>query len=212
MNAGFTSLEVLKKHLLASALRNGLAYDEAMLALGLGVARMFDVFCNRKLTWSAADTCELSADRDSFILPRYPVVSVSKVELKESEADGWLEQADVVRVMSAGSGLVYFGFEPGSHWCRVRLTFAGGFWFQPLDSTEAGFPQAQPAGAALLPDDLVQVWLLQCRKVWESVDKTGVGITKVGSGATFVTESLGGLDLVPMVRSVLERYRRFQLI
>lgn len=207
MNTGLGNLTELKQQLLAAALQPQTNYDAIITAIGRGAAARFDSECNRSLAYAAGDSAEFSADRSLVFLPRYPLVAVTKVELKLADSADWAEQLGAVSALRSRSGMVSFGSAFGGETDTVRVTYTGGFWF---DTEEAG-NTPQPAGTTKLPEDLRLAWYLTCRKIWEAIDKTGAKLTAVGPGAQFVTGTLGDLKLVPDVEATLRKYTRYQL-
>jgi len=204
MNTGFASLTYLKAQLLAEALRAGTEYDAALTLLGQGVAAQFEDFCNRKFARVVGDTYTVSADRNHLYVPRYPVESVSGVELKTSSADGFLVQpASTIVNTNLESGFVYFSGELGPFWAHLRVTYTGGYWW---DITEDG-SDSLPSGATAVPEHLRLAWVLQCKEVWNQNDKLGVGLTaEVSKTPTFAK-----LDLVPQVKSILSGLIRYAI-
>jgi hypothetical protein len=207
MNAGLSSLTKLKQQLLAEALRASTKYDAALSAIGLGVAAQFEKYCNRKFARVAADTFTCSADRDHVFLPRYPVEDVTEIALKTDETTGFEVQSNVVISREDSNGMVYWGAFLGPFYGRIRITFTGGYWW---DSTEEG-NDTLPTGATAVPDDLYLAWVLQCRVVWQAIDKLGKDIVTTGSSSQFGTGTLAGLELNAQVKAVLDQYRRFQM-
>jgi hypothetical protein len=90
MNAGFSSLAWLKARLLLASDAAGTAYDDAVVALGLGVASQCEDFCGRKFGRMAGDVHETRGDRTFVVVPRYPVESVASVQSRASSAEAWL--------------------------------------------------------------------------------------------------------------------------
>lgn len=133
MDLGLGNLTQLKAHLLNEALRASSTYDAALAALGRGVAARFEGVCNRKFGRVVGETFETSADRDFVILPRYPLEEVTAVELRESLADGWVDQGtveDILENINAAAGLVSLGSQLSAlNTARLRLTFTGGYWY-----------------------------------------------------------------------------------
>jgi len=212
VNAGFASLKKLKEQLLAEAVRVSTKYDAALLAIGQGVAAQCERYCDRKFLRVENAVESIAADRIQFLLARFPIESVTKIELKDNEADGWVEQAisTFVRTIDNETGIVNLpeGADAGAWWAKVRFTYTGGYWW---DITEEG-NDALPAGATALPNDLFLAWILQCRTVWQAVDKLGTKITEVGPGAQFVTGTLNSLELTPTVKQMLGQYQRYNLV
>jgi hypothetical protein len=211
MNAGLSNLYTLKSNLLAPALVAATDYDARLALLGKGVAGAFEKFCNRKFARVAGATYICSADRPQTILDRYPVETITTVELKTDETTGWEVQTDFVRSLSKESAIVYWGTFVGDAYAELRFTFTGGYFWEQLEPTDGSYPTAQPSGSTALPDALQQAWLLQCKLVWETWDKIGDKISEVGSGSSQSASPLSGLELSPLVKDMLTSYRRFQL-
>jgi hypothetical protein len=131
VNLTLGTLEELKAHLLAEALRSGTDYDGAITAIGKGVAARFEQFCDRKFARVEDDTYECGADRSHVSLPRYPVEEISAIHLRETMADGWVDQGtvnDLLLNLSEAAGLAEFGSSLGSRTARIKLTYTGGYW------------------------------------------------------------------------------------
>jgi hypothetical protein len=208
MNLGLGNLVTLKAQLLAEALRAGTRYDAQLQSIGRGVAALMDRATNRRLGRVAGDTVIFRADLPLYFLPRYPLEAISLVELKDDTTAGWVTQTDAVYNSNAATGEVNFGVSLGPRSSQVRVTFTGGYWFDETEEEN----DTLPSGATALPADLQLAWILQCRAVWQAIDKTGVDVVKTGSSSAFVTGSLGGLDLIPQVAAMLLPYRRFQIL
>lgn len=210
MNVGLGNLRELKAHLLAEALRADSAYDEAIAAIGKGVAALFEKFCDRKFGRVENDTETFAADRAGFVLSRFPIESVSKLEFKSDEATGfveWTPLTDYIRSIDNASGVIYLPdqADAGKYWSQLRFTFTGGYWFDTSEDAES--PEAQPAGSNALPNDLKLAWLQQCQELWNKRDKLGTGIV-AEAGKEF---SLAGTGLLAGVKIVLMGYQRFAI-
>jgi hypothetical protein len=212
MNCGLGNLESLKRHLLPSGTMAGeTRFDQVMADLGQGVADDFENFCNRKFARAAGDVCVFQADRASFVLPRYPIEEITKVEVQVATADGWFEQeSSWLRSVSLASGVVYLPEPPdaGPYWAQVRFTCTGGYWFEQLEPDDEGYPSAQPAGAMGLPKGLRLAWLNHCRQVWNAYDKLGAGLVSKPDVQTVI----GELDYSASVKRTLGNYTLIQPI
>lgn len=138
MNLGLGHLTELKAHLLNEALRSETTFDTSIAALGKGVAARFDAHCNRKFARVAGATAEFGADRDHLPLPRFPIESISKVELRETLTTGWADQGtvnDLVAQILADAGVVILHAPLGGWADRLRLTYTGGFWYPTAAAT-----------------------------------------------------------------------------
>lgn len=216
MNAGFSNLASLKAQLLAPALVPSTDFDARILSLGLGVAAALENFCNRKFARMVNAMHTLPADRVQFLLNRYPVESLAQYELKQNEQDGFVVQ-DITNILTIDNdaGIVMFPDQAdlGKSQHQVRFTFTGGYWWEQLEPADVGYPTAQPAGSTALPADLQTAWFLQCKRVWESLDKIGDKIANVGPGdkeARFDI-GIGGVDLAPLVKQMLQQFVRMNL-
>ena len=214
MNVGLGNLAALKAHLQGIALATETRFDQIVQDVGLGVAAQMENFCDRKFARAAADQFIAQADRASFVLPRYPIETITKVEFKANDTDGWQSTgADipVIETTSPLSGLVYLqdDIDAGRFYNQIRITYTGGYFFETLESTDPGYPTAQPAGSTALPQDLRLAWLVQCRRVWSALDKLG---TKIVDNSAAAQAALQTLDWTPEAKQLLEHYRRMQLV
>ena len=203
MNAGFSTLKVLKAHLLAEVLREDTSYDAAITAIGQGVALQFESFCNRKFE-RMEDAAVFTADREGYVLPRYPVEAISAVAMQFTLAGGYEDQSlSLVQQLNYQSGLMHFGGTLGGSADLVRITYTGGYWWNQNE----GAVDALPEDATALPADIQTAWLLQCEAVWDMRDKLGTGI----AGAPKAKQALGELELLPLVKQMLQGRIRYQL-
>lgn len=211
MNAGLSNLDLLKKHLLAATLGTDPQFDTLIAAIGLGVAGMMEQTCNRKFARAAGAQEEFPGDRASFILSRFPIESVTALDSKNLESDSWTSQdTGLIKSISASAGLIYLAdsHDPGAYWSKVRFTFTGGYWWETAEPNDAGYPSTLPEGAHALPDDLRLAWLLQCREVWNKIDKLNTGLIDKPDAQT----NLAGLELSPLVKQMLTNYVVMQLV
>ena len=211
MNAGLGNLDTMRRHLLAGTIRSERRFDDALLEVGRVVAASFERHCNRVFGWEAGSVVTASAGRSHLVLPRYPVASVSRVRIREGVSAEWEELTGEPYELDAAAGLVRFSGELGDELTVVEVTYDGGYWWETLEPEDEAYPSAKPEGAAALPDGLRMAWLMQCRAVWASLDKTGVDVLRTGSSSQFVTGSLTQMELAPMVRELLNGYVRYAL-
>lgn len=208
------TLAELKAHLLTESLRAATDYDEKIAALGKGIAELFEKRTGRKFLRVVDDTVDFSADRAHFVVPRYPIEEVTRVEKRSSLAEGYVDQgtvSDFIENLSEQAGLVQFPGTIGTFSERVRLTYTGGYWIPdtPADEEEA---EEQPEGSATRPHDLYFAWLLQCEYVWKVTDKLGISIAGGGGGgAELLGLSIAGVQLLPQVLNTLTDYTRRNL-
>jgi len=222
MNAGFSNFDFLKKQLLADSLQTGKRWDDRLLAIGLGVAKQFEQFCNREFGYQTGIKEIAGGDRSFWFARRPPVTQFTGVNLRFFKSDDWVSIQNQPLQADEEKGLIHFGYTLGRSPIQFQLIYNGGYWWEQLEPDDANYPSALPADITnnaagidaskfLLPDDLRLAWITQCRKVWEAIDKVGNKILDVGSNTRQPSEALAGLDLVPMVEQTLKQYTRYQI-
>jgi hypothetical protein len=211
VNAGLSNLDTLRKHLLAGSLGAETKFDAVIAVIGLGVAGMFDKYCNRQLAYAEDAEIIFSGDRDHFVLPRYPVVAIDSIQTRYNDADAWQDSDDALVNSDSAAGLIRFYGPLGDHTLQVRVTFTGGYWFNTAEPDDEEFPGEQPVGATALPGDILSAFLLQCENVWESRDRLGAGIMSSPGGGGLLNTRLGILDLSPLVKQILKSHIRYQM-
>jgi hypothetical protein len=198
------TLEQLKAFVLPEKERTESTWDAALSSIGLGVAQGFERYCNRRFRRVENASCVASADRAALVVDRYPIESLSALDIRYASSAGWDNIMDTVSNVDLDSGMIYLSGAPGWRGSMIRATFTGGYW---LDVTADG-TGVMPATATPLPDDLRYAWLLQCSHVWSLRDNAGAAMlirdAKAGQPA-----ALDRATLVPAVVDTLYTYRRF---
>ena len=165
------------------------------------VSARFDKETNRTLARTVDATHEFSADETEILVPCYPVETVTKFELKSTEAEGWVEQTGIdflIRrqcIISLTSPLSTLNSQPST--CRV--TYTGGYL---LPGTTPG------AGQTPLPDDLEQAAVEQVAFWFQNRDKLGLNTIWPHAGTY---EKFIQTDLLLDVKAVLKSYTRWGL-
>ncbi|MGA2540165.1 MAG: hypothetical protein ABSG78_01245 [Verrucomicrobiota bacterium] len=209
MNIGLGNLTELKGQLLAASLRSDTNYDAVITGIGLGVANLFDQHCNRTFCRTVGKVDTFSADRRHWYLNCYPVETITALAKKDDETDGFKAYAlppdasSLIQAMQADQGYIMFISIQGYYWSRLQVTYTGGFWF---DTTEDG-SGVMPAGATGLPAAVKSAWYLQCQEVWKGIDKLGAQISENPEGQ----RSIRGMELAPMVKTLLNPFKRMQM-
>lgn len=204
MNLGLGNRTSLKNWVLPEDERSGTEFDSALELIGLGVAAQLEKFCNRQFSYEAAAQTSFAADRLTFTLPRYPIVSIATLEIRYSMNEAWEDITDLIDNHQEKSGNVWFYGVLGRPQGTCRITWAGGYWFDETED-ESG---VQPVGSTALPADLSLAWLQQCAHVWEMRDKLGIPLGTDPEGAS---SALPAVTLLPSVKETLLDYRRFAL-
>lgn len=203
MNAGLSSLLKLKTAILPDLMRSSPMYDDALSALGLGVADAFETYLDRKLAWVEDDTCECDAQRIFVAVPRYPVRVWSAVEMQSSPAGEWDDISGQVTRYQSLSGLVIFRRAPGDDSATIRVTSSGGYWW---DTSEEG-DGVMPVGAFPLPPALFTAFAMQVQAHCNALDLFGAQAGKdvLGSASNLLANALA---LTPAVEVMLKPFRR----
>ena len=203
---GLGTLGQLKRFLLSTSIVAETAHDEAITALGKGVAGLIDRHCNRTFKRGADITEDFRGGTDLVLLARYPVEAITGVGLKSAGESTFTAQSSTVDTVALDSGVLLLTGAIGSERDQLRVTYTGGYWY---DNTDDG-SGTMPAEAALLPADVKMVWLNECQHVWEAADRLGIAHVPQGESALLNTR-LGILELSTVSKSILEPYRRLML-
>ena len=193
-----TTLPTLKARLAIPTI--DVQYDDLLTTALTAISARFDRELNRTLARTVNATFEFGDDTE-IIPPCYPIESVSKFELKFTEAEGWLEQTGVdylIRracIISLQSPLSTLNSQPSA----CRLTYTGGFVLPGTTSS---------AGQTALPADLEQAAIEQAAAWFLNRDKPGLEVHWPKGG---VYQRLSQLPLLPSVEAVLSRYTRWTL-
>ena len=186
MNAGLGNLTSLKAQLLAVSMQSQTNYDPIITAIGLGVARQMDKFCNRTLMRTVGKVDTFRADRRHWYLNAYPVEAITATAKKDSEADGYVafppppDGSALIQMMDLPRGWIEFVAIQGYFFSQIQITYTGGFWWNQADPSDVGYtgPQIQPAGSFALDADIQLAWFLACKNVWKRFDPLGVQISQ----------------------------------
>ncbi len=178
-------------------------YDDLLTRAIQAVSGRFDRECNRTFARAMGATEEFPAT-DLEIVPRcYPIETVTKFEVKSSEADGWVEQTGVrwlVRrgcVISLNEGLAFVTAGPLADAGVGRVTYTGGY---VLPGTTPG------AGQTALPADVESAAVEQVAAWFYNKEKLGL-IRHWPDLGTYVV--LSQQPLLASVASSLRPYRRW---
>ncbi len=203
MNCGLGNLVTLKQHLLQPADQAGTTYDALLRDLGRGVAGLMDTYCNRRFVRVEDETCQFSANRSHYILPRYPIESISLVEVRESLTTGWETRSDLLVNWNSRTGELEFEVPIGVRTEQVRITWTGGYWFDETEDSTG----VMPVGSTLLMDELKLAWLQQTQFNFERRDIRQRKTAGIKDGEGMLKE----IELLPQVLEILRPYRRMQL-
>lgn len=162
MNAGLSTLEWLKARLLLAADAQEVVSDDAVAALGLGVAGHLEDMTGRRFGRVVDAVHEFDASRSFTLVQRYPIEAAGGIEVRESVSGGWVPWAGEYNFAGA-AGMVMFGAAPGGAGSRGRLTYTGGWWWNTNEDAE----DAMPAGAMAAPEGMRLAWVQACQFLWD---------------------------------------------
>ena len=212
-DCGLGTLGELKRFCITASMAGDNMYNEAMLHIGRSTAKAFDDAVGRHFKREVGALEQFNFSRRYLMLAHAPIESITKMELKYTEAEGWID-------LTTGIPLCMIDFVegiltvPDDFWPISaqfnhnrpglwRLTVTGGYWYDPTDDG-SGTP---PTGANVLPEDLKTAWLLQCQHLW--VNRDNLGITWSPSGESRDTrKSLASVKFIPAVSMALTEYAR----
>ena len=203
----------LKGQLLAASVRSDTNYDGVIGGIGLGVANLFDQYCNRTFLRTVGMVDTFSADRRHWYLNCYPVETVTGLGKMDSISDGFVastlppDGGSLIQQWDLGKGYLMFISLQGYFFSRISVTYTGGYWFPILDPGEAGYPDTQPAGSAPLPAAVLSAWYLQCQHVWKRWDKLGAQIAQDPEKQS----ALSAMEMIPLVKEMLAPFKRMQM-
>jgi len=188
----FSTLPALKARLALDALDP--QFDELLTNALLATGARFEKECNR---FFARDEMleDFPGDSLELRLSRYPVESVSNLEIKTNEEEGWVELPSTEHLLR-GACVVSLPSAIGTWRQQIRVTYVGGY-VMPGDEVVAD--------QFALPVDLEQAAVEQTAYWFQNRDKLGLLRSWPHQG-TYQQFAL--LDLLPSVKAVLRTYER----
>jgi hypothetical protein len=176
-------------------------YDDLLTRAIEAFSARFERECNRTFGRTVGVCQEFLAGEIEIPVGCYPIETVTKFELKNSESAGWVEQSGVdylVRARCVISLTVPLG-PLRSSGTLARVTYAGGY---VLPGATVG------TGQAPLPTELENAAVEQVAFWFARRESQGV-IRFWPTGGNYI--QLVDTDLLPAVRAVLRRHTRFSI-
>jgi hypothetical protein len=178
-------------------------FDNLLTNAIAAVSSRFDKETNRILSRTVNATFEFCANDTEVSVSCYPIETVTKFEIKSTEAAGWIEQTSVdflirsscIISLANDFRLQTLDIRPS----LARVTYTGGY---ALPGTTPG-PGQNP-----LPSDLEQAAVEQVAYWFQTRDKLGLK-TRWPHAGTY--EGFFPLDLLPNVQTVLKSHNRWSL-
>jgi hypothetical protein len=180
-------------------------YDALLTGAIEAVSARFDRECNRSLARTVGATQEFAVGDTEIVARCYPVETVTRFELKTSEAEGWVEQGGADYVVRGGCVISLrrpLSLVPEASWGGpqvAQVTYTGGY---VLPGAAAG------AGETALPADLESAAVEQVAAWFQQRDKLGL-LRSWPSGGTFLV--FAQLPLLLQVSAILRPYRRWAI-
>ena len=172
--------------------------DDALLTRAIeAVSARFDRECNRTLARTANAAQEFNAADLELCPAVYPIESVTRFELKTTEAEGWVEQADIDFLIRSHC-VISLAAPLGTTREQARVIYTGGY---VLPGATVG------AGQTPLPADLETAAVEQVAFWYQNRDRVGV-LKEWPKGGIY--QEFADIDLIPSVRAVLGRYERWR--
>jgi hypothetical protein len=194
-----STLPSLKSRL--SIVETDITHDDLLTAALDAVSTRFERECNRTFARTENATYEFDPSDVEIVPPIYPLESVSKFELKQTETEGWVEQTGVeflIRracVISLETSFVI----THSSFGIARVTYTGGYVLPGTDPEE---------GQVALPPDLEHAALEQSAAWYQNKDHLGL---EVYWGYHSAYSKYTKLPLLPSVAATLASYRRYTI-
>jgi hypothetical protein len=101
-------------------------YDTLLTSAIKAVSTPFDKLTNRTLARTVGTTQEFPADKTELILSCFPLETVTKLELKSTEAEGWVEQTGIDHLIR-NACIVSLSSRLGTWRDQGRITYVGGY-------------------------------------------------------------------------------------
>lgn len=197
-NAGFGSLTLLKKLVLPETLRSKTTWDAQLTQMGLGVVAAFERHCNRLFARGTGLLYYRDAACRTVSVPTFPIESVTSIGLRLALESAYTTQADIVANVDNGAGLIYLTQVLGGSQDQLKITYAGGLWWDTTENDSGSLP----AGATAVPADLISAWAAQVQHQVEASDM----LKLVSVNAKPAT---GSLELLGLVKDMLMQHIRF---
>jgi hypothetical protein len=191
-----TQLSTLKTRL--AILDSDTTNDTLLINAIKATSARFDAECNRTLARTENCIYEFPADSIEVCCPCYPIETLSRFELKTSEASGWIEQTGVEHLIR-GQCVISLARPLGDFRAQGRVVYTGGY---VLPGTPA------EVGQTALPADLEQGAVEQVAYWFQNRERLGL-LRSWDYHATY--RQFADLDLLPAVRAVLGTYARWSL-
>lgn len=158
-----------------------------------------DRYANRVFEYDGQAEDIFDADEREIVVTRYPIESVSEVQVRDDVTDAW-SIADVsIEVPLLGkAGVVHFNPSPGIPGQLARITYSGGFILPD---------QTPQPGQYALPEDIQYAVCEQAAWMWENQFALRMTDRSAESAAASADRDIA---LIAISRSILDSYKRLR--
>jgi hypothetical protein len=212
-DCGLGTLGELKRFCITASMSGQGTFDTTLTLIGRGIAKLFNDALGRRLKREVGVMEQFSFARTNLVSIHAPLETVTKMELKYTEAEGWVDLTSGLPncLIDYDEGIVRVpaDFWPISAQFRYntpgiwRLTVDGGYWYDPTDDGTGTLP----TGAFELPPDLKLAWLLQSQHLFINGDSLGISWSPAGE-VHDTRKSLANVKFIPLVQTTLSEYHR----
>jgi len=180
-------------------------YDSMLNRIILGLEDVFNGETGRKLLMTNADVTEYHTGSGRYLqLERYPVISITSV--RESalytfgDESALTADTDYRLVRDGKNGIIHrIGFKWSEFDDAIQVIYRGGY---------CGADEMPGEGEHALPADLREAAILQASFIYKR--RNDIGLSSVSAEGGSISK-FSAMDLLPLVKETLNRYRRPQL-
>ena len=185
----------------------GAEFDDILTAIVAGVSSIFDGYCDRTLLAPEETVTLRRMGYGQYLqLPQYPIVEIPSVteawDYDFDNADPLVEGTDYMQLDGGAKGVLYriwgaWPLLPGS----VEIVYRGGY-------LAAGETPEEDSAEVALPADLREAAVQQACLLFKRRDDIGLSSVSALGGSVSV---FAQLELLPLVKQTLDRYRRIEI-
>lgn len=180
-------------------------YDSMLNRIILGLEDIFDGETGRKLLMTNDDVTEYYTGGCEYLqLERYPVISITSI--KESalytfgDEPALTANTDYRLAKEGENGIIYrMGYKWSGYEDSIQIIYRGGY---------CGADESPGEGEHALPADLREAAIMQASFIYKR--RSDIGLSSVSAEGGSISK-FSAMDLLPLVRDTLRKYRRPRL-
>lgn len=177
-------------------------FDTVITRIITSIEGIFNSYTKRKLIITETDITEYFSPEGNYLqLNRWPIINITSLkqalDYDFDNADEFDEDDGYRKVNGGANGIIYFPvFKPVEIPDSIEIIYRGGF-------CSAG--QTPGEGEFAMPADLREAAILQSTFIFKRRDDIGLsGVSSQGGSISKFSD----LELLPMVKVILDAYRR----